>query len=62
MYLLDNIKNEINYFRSLNDHFTVQLGNKNIVVSQADDKTLFMLLSASLQWILVKMRFLKISL
>ncbi|MDP3007652.1 MAG: hypothetical protein Q8N30_01105 [Methylococcales bacterium] len=48
MYLNDDIKREIDYFRRMNEHFTVKAGEGTVSVKDADDKVLYMALSASL--------------
>lgn len=48
MYLNSEIQKEINYFRRMNEHFTINAGKKTVKVEQADEKILFMALSASL--------------
>lgn len=48
MYLNNDIKREIDYFRRMNEHFTVKAGKGTVSVKDADDKVLYMALSASL--------------
>lgn len=48
MYLSDEIKAEIEYFKKLHDSFSVELGLKSVPLIQAKDEVLYMLLSASL--------------
>lgn len=48
MFLSDEIKEEIEYFKKLHDSFSVELGSKTIPIVQASDEVLYMLLSASL--------------
>lgn len=47
MYLSDDIKAELNYFRRLHEHFSVAAGEKRITVKDADEKILYILMSAS---------------
>ena len=48
MYLNDDIKRELDYFKRMNEHFTIKVGHKTIKVSDAKDNILYMALSASL--------------
>ena len=48
MYLSDEIKAEIEYFKKLHDSFSVELGSKVVQIIQTSDEVLYMLLSASL--------------
>ena len=48
MYLSDEIKAEIEYFKKLHDSFSVELGSKVVPIIQTSDEVLYMLLSASL--------------
>jgi hypothetical protein len=48
MYLNQDIEKELDYFRRMNEHFTIKSGDIDVKVSDADNKILFMALSASL--------------
>lgn len=48
MFLTDEIKSELTYFRNLHEEFSVKVGNKEIPVKNVDDELLYMLFSASL--------------
>ena len=48
MYCTDKIRTELDYFKKLHESFGLQLGNTSKSVSDADDRLLYMLLSASL--------------
>lgn len=48
MYLNDEIKKELDYFKRMNNHFTINAGKSTSKISEVDDKILFMALSASL--------------
>lgn len=48
MFLSDEIKDEIEYFKKLHDSFSVELGSKTVPIVQVSDEVLYMLLSASL--------------
>jgi hypothetical protein len=48
MFLTDTIIKELDYFKRLNGHFEVNAGARKIKVKDADEKILYMLLSASL--------------
>lgn len=47
MYLSDKIKSELDYFRRLHEHFSIAAGQKRITVKDADEKILYILMSAS---------------
>ncbi|MFH0775892.1 MAG: AIPR family protein [bacterium] len=47
MYLSDDIKKELDYFRRLHEHYSVQVGEKQIFLKDADKKILYILMSAS---------------
>lgn len=47
MYLSDDIKKELDYFRRLHEHYSVQAGEKQIFIKDADEKILYILMSAS---------------
>ena len=48
MYLSEDIKTEIEYFKKLHESFSISLGEKNVSIISATDEVLYMLLSASL--------------
>lgn len=48
MVLNDEIKKEIDYFKRMNEHFTINAGKSSTKVSEANDEILYMTLSASL--------------
>ena len=48
MYLSEDIKTEIEYFKKLHESFSVLLGEKNVSIISASDEVLYMLFSASL--------------
>ena len=48
MYLNDDIRRELDYFRRMNEHFTIKAGDGTVSVKDADEKVLYMALSASL--------------
>ena len=47
MYLSDAIKKELDYFKRLHEHYSIQAGKKQISVKTADEKILYILTSAS---------------
>ena len=47
MYLSDDIKKELDYFKRLHEHYSIQAGEKQISVKNADEKILYILMSAS---------------
>lgn len=47
MYLSEDIKKELAYFRRLHEHYSIQAGKKQISVKDADEKILYILMSAS---------------
>lgn len=47
MYLSEDIKKELAYFRRLHEHYFIQAGKKQISVKAADEKILYILMSAS---------------
>ncbi len=48
MFLSEEIRNELDYFRRMNEHFIIAAGKSTVSVSDADDKIMYMALSASL--------------
>lgn len=48
MYLDERIKPELDYFKRMNEHFTIKAGKGTVSVKDADEKVLYMALSASL--------------
>ncbi|WP_396178890.1 AIPR family protein [Flavobacterium sp.] len=48
MYLNDEIKRELDYFKRMNEHFTINAGKSTTNVSEASDEISYMALSASL--------------
>lgn len=48
MYLKDEIKKELDYFKRMNEHFTINAGKSTTNVSEANDEISYMALSASL--------------
>ena len=48
MYLSEDIKTEIEYFKKLHESFSISIGEKNVSIINASDEVLYMLLSASL--------------
>ncbi len=48
MYLNDEIKRELDYFKRMNEHFTINAGKSTTKVSEASDEVSYMALSASL--------------
>lgn len=48
MYLDERIIKELDYFKRMNEHFTIKAGKSTISVANADDRLLYMALSASL--------------
>lgn len=47
IFLTDEIRKEIEYFKKLHESFSVKLGKKIIPLHEATDEVLYMLLSAS---------------
>jgi len=48
MYLSEDVKQEIAYFKRLHDHFTIKLKDKEVSISEiTDDRILYILMSAS---------------
>lgn len=48
MYLTDELRSEIEYFKRLHSHFSITLGKKEIAIADIeDDKILYILMSAS---------------
>ena len=47
MYISDDIKKELDYFKRLHEHYSIQAGEKQISVKNADEKILYILMSAS---------------
>lgn len=47
MYLSENIKLELDYFKKLHEHFSITVGTKRISVKDADEKIMYFLMSAS---------------
>lgn len=47
MYLSDAIKKELDYFKRLHEHYSIQAGKKQLSVKNADEKILYILTSAS---------------
>lgn len=48
MYLNEEIKRELDYFKRMNEHFTINAGNGTVNVANASDEITYMALSASL--------------
>jgi AIPR protein len=48
MYLNDEIKKELDYFKRMNEHFTINAGNGTVNVANASEEITYMSLSASL--------------
>jgi hypothetical protein len=48
MFLNDEIRNELDYFRRMNEHFIIAAGKSTVSVFDADDRIMYMALSASL--------------
>jgi hypothetical protein len=48
MYLNDEIKKELDYFKRMNEHFTINAGKSTAKVSEVSDEISYMALSASL--------------
>lgn len=48
MFLNDEIRNELDYFKRMNEHFIIAAGKSTVSVSDADDRIMYMALSASL--------------
>jgi AIPR protein len=48
MYLNDEIKKELDYFKRMNEHFTINAGKSTAKVSEVSDEILYMSLGASL--------------
>ena len=48
MYISEDIKFELEYFKKLHESFSVELGDKIVPLTKASDEVLYMLLSASL--------------
>ena len=47
MYLSEDIKKELDYFKRLHEHYSIQAGEKQVSVKAADEKILYILMSAS---------------
>lgn len=47
MYISDDIRKELDYFKRLHEHFFIEAGTKKISVKDADGKILYILMSAS---------------
>lgn len=48
MYLTDELRSEIEYFKRLHSHFSIAVGKKELSIADiTDEKILYMLMSAS---------------